>query len=134
MLPGVERDTEAAMRENAEYLRWAKNLAAAAIESQRPEDLQTLLSLAPPPIKISLLVDEHVNHFIYHRRFALTDDYRALPEPFKRWWEDAHMAGHLDAYQMLIARGGIPGQLPPLIPPTPNVTPAKPLDTASQRM
>jgi len=134
MLPGVERDTEAAMRENAVFLKWAKALANAAIELQGPEAVATLMRVAPPPVTLSLLVDEHTNHYIYHRRFALTDDYRALPEPFHRWWEDVHMAGHLDAYQQLIARGGVPGQLPPLMPQKPTIAPPTQMSERPQPM
>ena len=135
MIPGVERDTEAAMRENAEFHQWASSLMTAAMDVRGPEELAALMRVSPPPIGISLLVDEHVSHFIHHRRYALTDEYRRLPEVFKRWWEDTHMAGHLDAYQQILARGGIPGQLPdqgPVKPPS--IAPPKPLDTASQRM
>lgn len=135
MMPGVERDTEAAMRENAEFLAWAKGMAQATREVQGPDDLQRLLDASPPPVRISLLVDEHVNHFLYHRRFALTDEYRVLPEYFKRWWEDTHMAGHLDAYQQLIARGGVPGMaLPPVAPQNPTIAPPKPMDASSSRV
>ena len=134
MIPGVERDTEAAMRENAQFLAWAKGLTQALREVQGPEQMANLLRLAPPPVSLSLLVDEHVNHFLYHRRFALTDEYRALPDYFKRWWEDTHMAGHLDAYQQLIARGGVPGQLPPLMPQQPTIAPPKALDASSSRV
>lgn len=134
MIPGVERDTEAAMRENAEFLRWARGMGVALQQVQGPEAMAQLMQVSPPPVSLSLLVDEHINHFIFHRRFALTDEYRALPDQFKRWWEDVHMAGHLDAYQQLIARGGVPGQLPPLMPQQPTIAPPKPLDAASSRV
>jgi hypothetical protein len=134
MIPGVERDTEAAMRENAEFQRWASTMAQAAMEVQGPDQLAALMRSAPPPVAISLLVDEHVSHFIHHRRYALSDEYRMLPEQFKRWWEDIHMAGHLDAYAQLLMRGGTPGMLPPAEPMKPTIAPPKPLDTASQRM
>ena len=134
MLPGVERDTEAAMRENAEFLRWAATMTRATQDLQGPEQLQEFLRVSSPPVRLSLLVDEHINHFIYHRRFALSDAYQRLPEMFTRWGEDTHMAGHLDAYQQLIARGGGPGQLPPLMPQQPTIAPPAPLDAASQRM
>ena len=134
MIPGVERDTEAAMRENAEFLAWAKGMTQATRELQGPMDMQRLMQLSPPPTRISLLVDEHINHFLYHRRFALSDEYRALPEPFKRFWEDQHMAGHLDAYQQLIQRGGVPGMLPPTTPQATTIAPPKPLDANSSRV
>lgn len=134
MIPGVERDTEAAMRENAEFLQWAKGMTAATMQTQGPEEMARVLAMSPPPVSLSLLVDEHVNHFLYHRRFALTDEYRALPEQFKRWWEDVHMAGHLDAYQQLLARGGVPGQLPPLQPQATTIAPPKALDAGSSRV
>ena len=133
MIPGVERDMEAAMRENAEFHKWASTLARGALELS-PEELQALISTSQPPVHISLLVDEHVSHFIHHRRYALSDEYRGLPEPFKRWWEDQHMAGHLDAYGQIMDKGGIPGQLQPLMPQKPTVTPPKAMDAASQRM
>jgi len=134
MIPGVERDTEAAMRENAEFLRWARGMQAAMKEMQGPEELARLMEISKPPVTLSLLVDEHINHFLYHRRFALSDEYRSLPDPFKRWWEDVHLAGHLDAYQQLIARGGVPGMLPPLMPQQTSIAPPKPLDANSSRV
>ena len=134
MIPGVERDTEAAMRENAEFHKWASTMARAALEVEGPEQLAALMQASPPPVMISLLIDEHVSHFIHHRRYALSDEYRMLPQVIKQWWETEHMAGHLDAYQQILARGGIPGMLPDLGPVKPTIAPPKPMDSASQRM
>lgn len=125
LLPGIDRDKERAMRENAQFLDWAKKMAQQIVQAQDPQAVLEIMQNQQPPIEINVLVDEHIQHFIHHRRFCMTDDYLALPKTFRAWFEQNHLAGHLQAYQSLMAAGGVPGNLspvpfgmPPAAPPT----------------
>ncbi len=84
MKPGVEEDTKAAYRENAEFMEWAKALKAALLETPLPDAERMITeAMAQMPIMVEPLVDDHAVHFLTHRRLALTDEFRELPHQFK---------------------------------------------------
>jgi hypothetical protein len=115
LLPGVDLDKEHAMKENAVFLQAAKQLTIQLMTAD-PQAQQQMIQqfIQNPPVQVNLLIDEHIAHFVYHRRFSMTDEYQALHPALRAWWESSQLAGHLDAYQALMARGGAPGTLSPV--------------------
>lgn len=113
LIPGIDKDKEYAMKENAMFMQWAKAQTQLLLNAQDPQ-AGAESQQEPPPIEVNSLVDEHITHFIQHRRFAMSEEYRMLPSQFRSWFETEHMAGHLDAYQAQMALGGVPGGMSPV--------------------
>lgn len=110
LLPGVQEDTKAAYAENANFMLWARSVKeklgsmSPSVLSADPGDVNThemLTTLMSMPdgrpltevFMVQPLVDAHDVHFLTHRRFALTQDFRALPEVCKAIFY-RHMATH----------------------------------------
>ena len=120
LLPGVEEDTKAAYNENANFMEWARNLMKVAsspslpmqdLNSQGVNQLQTAMMSLPDGralaevFIVQPLVDNHALHFLTHRRFALSQEFRSLPEMAKQKFYE-HMAEH---QQMLMMSMVMPG-------------------------
>lgn len=114
LIPGVDADKEQAMRENAQFLSWAKGMGEQIQQALDPQHALEMMQQGGPPIEVNVLVDEHIQHFIQHRRFATSEEYKMLPEQCRKWFETMHMAAHLDAYKNLQMAGGTPGGLSPI--------------------
>lgn len=114
MLPGAEEDTKQAYKENGEFLRWAQAIAQSV--GQTPLDdmaAQQALAdmLATVPIHANPVVDDHAIHFLTHRRLALTDEFKALPDIAQKVFFDHLLQHQLDFGQNTI------GKAPPLAAP-----------------
>jgi hypothetical protein len=96
LLPGVEEDTQAAYKENADFMAWARQVADRVLQmdlndSTAQEQVKALL--AQMPIRVQPLVDNHALHFLTHRRLALTPEFKALPDMVQNLLFQ-HMLGH----------------------------------------
>lgn len=97
MRAGVEEDSKCAYKENAEFMKWAKEFAEKMMMIP-PDDMDGMERLwgeysTTPPIMVTPIVDDHAVHFLTHRRLALTEDFKALPEPVKQFFY-VHMMSH----------------------------------------
>jgi hypothetical protein len=96
LLPGVEEDTQAAYKENADFMEWAKHLGDTIMNQQVDSmDGQKVITqaLGHMPIMVEPIVDDHALHFLTHRRLALTFEFKALPEQVKQLFFQ-HMMQH----------------------------------------
>jgi len=122
LLPGVEADTKAAYKENADFLAWAKKLrdklaGAGHLDPNVPMEHSPVVqdihgAMAEMPIMVRPLVDEHAVHFLTHRRFAMTDEFKMLPQ-FCQEVFYTHMAQHQQdqlASKMFLELAGMPTQ------------------------
>ncbi len=120
LLPGVEEDTKAAYKENADFMQWAQKLSQAATDAQinTVEGQQAIASAqAEMPIMVHPLVDEHSLHFLTHRRLCLTPEFKALPDSAQNVMFQ-HMLQHKQDMQMSMM---VP-QAPSPPSPTPGMT------------
>lgn len=106
MIPGVEEDTKQAFKENAEFMEWAKGVtglvsdASHAGDPQMQSQFESMMSQVP--ILVHPLVDAHDVHFLTHRRLALTDEFKALPDVVQKVLFDHMMQHQMDMGQSQI--------------------------------
>ena len=96
LLPGVEEDTKAAYKENMDFLLWARRLRDILIQIDvNSEQGQAIVqeAMAAMPIMVHPLVDNHAVHFLTHRRLALEEEFKTLPEVCQNVMF-SHMTGH----------------------------------------
>ncbi len=96
LLPGVEEDTKAAYKENMDFMQWAKQTSQAVMGAQVDsmqcqQDIQN--QMAHMPIQVEPIVDDHALHFLTHRRLALTQEFKMLPDNLKQVFY-MHMMQH----------------------------------------
>jgi len=122
LLPGVEEDTQASYKENADFMAWAKQISDTAlqVDINTPQG-QTMIeeAMLGMPIMVTPLVDHHPLHFLTHRRLALTQEFKMLPDMCKAVFYQ-HMFQHKQdwtAHMVLF---------PPPAVTQPGVKPAKP--------
>lgn len=106
MIPGVQEDTKQAYKENAQFMQWAQGIAqqvAASPGAHDPEaQAQLNQQMSVGPITVHPLVDAHDVHFLTHRRLALTDDFRSLPQLCQQFFFTHMMQHQLDFGQSTI--------------------------------
>ena len=115
MLPGVEEDTRAAYKENADYMAWGASLTQKLQTAQMNTtsgQQQANFELSHMPIMVLPLVDDHAVHFMTHRRLCLTQEFKGLPDAVQQVMFQ-HMLQHK---QDLMQSMNMP-QAPPLEPP-----------------
>lgn len=109
MKPGVEEDTKHAYKENQQFMQWAREQGEQlqlmqgqmqqAAQGMPPEAAQMMQEqmmgqmAASMPVTVTPIVDDHAVHFLTHRRLAMTDDFKSLPQPFQMMWY-SHMMQH----------------------------------------
>lgn len=102
MKPGVEEDTKAAYKENADFLQWARNFVEQANQMggegqpMDPMAMELMLSQAMTqvPIHVIPIVDDHSVHFLTHRRLCMTDEFKNFPPQLQQVMY-AHMMQHM---------------------------------------
>jgi DNA-directed RNA polymerase subunit RPC12/RpoP len=102
LLPGVQEDTKAAYKENADFMQWAQQATQAIMNSNimTAEGQQAAQApMADQPIMVHPLVDEHSLHFLTHRRLCLTEEFKALPDQIQNIMFQ-HMLQHKQDQQM----------------------------------
>lgn len=113
LLPGVEEDTKAAYKENADFMQWAQQVAESVMaEPQMGMDTHDQVNqmLMQPPIQVHPIIDNHAVHFLSHRRLALSDDFKKLPDAVQM-----AMVQHMMQHQMDFGQDKITGMQPPAI-------------------
>jgi hypothetical protein len=118
LLPGAEADIKVVAEEDAKFMAWAQQVAK---ELEKPENADL-----PPdavitgvmqtfPLKVEALLDHHPTHLVHHRRFAMTEEFRALPEICKQLFVQQHLTQHymfmIQELQTGIGPGGIVAQM-----------------------
>ena len=95
MRPGVEEDTKHAYKENAQFMEWARQAAQSisAIPDPEMQQMAAMQQMGTMPVRVVPIVDDHAVHFLTHRRLALTEDFKALPQPLQQGWY-MHMQQH----------------------------------------
>ena len=129
LLPGAEMDTKVVAEENAQFMAWAQSaMEALKDESINPQQgFEALLKTFP--IHIHMYFDHHPTHLVHHRRLALSEQFRALPEALQQLFAELHMKPHMllaaqeqatglgvtsiAAVAAAGAQGGVPGQSTP---------------------
>lgn len=123
LLPGVEEDTKAAFKENEEFFKWGNEYAQIALQHaqqggdfsgdpEHPYVQQTAEALKNLPIRVRPVVDDHAVHFLTHRRFALTEEFRLLPDTCQEVFY-IHMKEHQGALlqsKVFFEMAGLPQQ------------------------
>ena len=108
LLPGAEADVKVVAEENAKFMEWAQNAQQqleANTEEITPEAAIQLL-LSTFPIKGSEIFDHHPTHVVHHRRFALSEAFRSLPDVFKQLFALHLQQEHLP-YLLMEAQTGL---------------------------
>jgi hypothetical protein len=83
LLPGVEQDTKAAYKENADFMQWGEQLKQSVLQSNinTPEGQgQIQEDMAKMPIMVHPLVDDHALHFLTHRQLCLSPEFKSMPD------------------------------------------------------
>lgn len=116
LMPGAEADIKIVAEENAKFMGWATEVGKQLKEVQStgeqipPEPLMLLIQ-STMPLKPNPIIDHHPTHLVHHRRYALTDEFRALPEMaqalFTQHMIQAHYMPMLQELQTGIGPTGI---------------------------
>lgn len=82
LLPGAEADIKVVAEENAKFRAWAERVT---IEEQQgggdvPPEMLGAVAQQTFPLKPNPIIDHHPTHLVHHRRFALSEEFRALSE------------------------------------------------------
>jgi hypothetical protein len=85
LMPGAEADIKIVAEENARFMAWAQGVGQQLKDMQQQGDevppvLTAALIQSTMPLKPNPILDHHPTHLVHHRRFALTAEFRALPE------------------------------------------------------
>lgn len=83
LMPGAEADTKVVAEENATFMEWAQGAMKELEGSDLPPEAALPLLLKSFPIKGNAVLDHHPTHVVHHRRFALSEQFRSLPQIFK---------------------------------------------------
>jgi hypothetical protein len=96
LLPGAEADTKVVAEENARFMAWAQEVAKeveALPDDMDPEEVLMAL-MATFPLKGNPIIDHHPTHLVHHRRLALSDAFRALPEMLQNLFTQHILQAH----------------------------------------
>ena len=109
LLMGAEADTKVVAEENMKFMAWAKQVQAALKSEEQaqtvpPEQIMQLL-IQTFPIKGNPILDHHPTHVVHHRRFALTEEFRALPEVIQQLFVQHILMAHYPYLLQEVATG-----------------------------
>jgi hypothetical protein len=82
LMPGAEADIKCVARENAQFKEWGQRVT---LQEQQggadipPEAIQQV-AMQTFPLHGNPIIDHHPTHLIHHRRFALTDEFKAMSQ------------------------------------------------------
>lgn len=95
LLPGAAGDIKVVAEENARFMQWAQLMAKQLGDGQiTPEQGMVLLQTTNPLVGQHAL-DHHPTHMVHHRRFGLSEQFRALPEALQMIFIQHIMEAHL---------------------------------------
>ena len=121
LLPGAEADTKVVAEENARFMTWAQQAVAALQDGQVPPEVALPQLLATFPVHGSPIIDHHPTHVVHHRRLALTDAFRSLPQVLQQLFIQHIVQEHLIyMFQEAVAGGmGTTSLMAGMLPQTP---------------
>ena len=98
LLMGAEADTKVVAEENMKFMTWAQEVTAALKQEEDeplvdPQIVSQLL-IQSFPIRGNPILDHHPTHVVHHRRFALSEAFRALPEPIQQLFTQHILTAH----------------------------------------
>lgn len=112
LLPGAEADVKCVARENAQFKAWAQQLTLDAQQNQDdPPEARQMVAQQTFPMQGNPIIDHHPTHLVHHRRFALSDDFKAMDpmaqQMFVQHMIQAHYIPMLQELQTGIGPTGI---------------------------
>ena len=97
LLAGAEADIKIVAEENMMFMTWAQEAKAKVDEATiagAPGEAVSMLLQQTFPIRGNAVLDHHPTHLIHHRRFALTEAFRALPQALQQMFVMHMVAAH----------------------------------------
>ena len=107
LLPGAEADTKVVAEENARFMTWAQQAVTALESGEIDPEVALAQLIATFPIKGSPIIDHHPTHTVHHRRLALTDAFRSLPDIIQQMFIQHITQDHLIYMFAEAASGGM---------------------------
>lgn len=105
LLPGAEADIKVVAEENQKFMGWAQT-AVRELSSGGVDPVMALQALGQTfPLKGDVILDHHPTHMVHHRRFALSEKFRTLPEVLKRMFVQHMIMAHYVPMATEIATG-----------------------------
>lgn len=98
LILGAEADVRVVAEENMAFASWAAEVVGKLREEEAdgtvpPEAIVSLL-LSTFPLKGNPVLDHHPTHVVHHRRFALSEQFRDLPEPIQQLFVQHILVAH----------------------------------------
>lgn len=98
LLPGAEADTKVVAEENAKFMAWANEVKASLDAEAGNPDFDPAGGIAAMmasfPLKGNPIIDHHPTHLVHHRRLALTDAFRQLPDILQQMFVQHILQAH----------------------------------------
>lgn len=98
LLPGAEADTKVVAEENAKFMAWAQQVKTSLESMEGDDDFDPQMGVAAMmasfPLKGNPIIDHHPTHLVHHRRLALTDAFRQLPQVLQDMYTQHILQAH----------------------------------------
>lgn len=120
LLPGAEADVKVVAEENMKFMEWAQHVQQGIEGQTEPIDprLMTQVIMSSFPIHGNAVFDHHPTHVVHHRRFALSEQFRSLPQVVQQLFAMHIIQEHLPYLLMEAQTGlGISGLMSGMTPP-----------------
>ena len=95
LLPGAAADVKVVAEENAKFMAWAQQLQKELGDGSLPPEAALPAIQSTNPLNGNHMLDHHPTHMVHHRRFGLTEQFRALPEALQMIFIQHIMQAHL---------------------------------------
>jgi len=98
-LPGAEADIKVVAEENHKFMTWAQEsqqkIEMGGVQNAPDPAMILQMLIATFPLKGNPVIDHHPTHAVHHRRFALSEEFRALPQIFQDLFVQHLTTAHL---------------------------------------
>ena len=122
-LSGAEGDVKVVAEENQKFMRWAQetmNQINTLGENAPPPEVLYPMILQSFPLKGNPVIDHHPTHAVHHRRFALSEAFRSLPDVLQQLFTQHLVTAHLPYLLQEAQTGlGMTGLMTGMLPPSP---------------
>lgn len=95
ILPGAAADVKVVAEENARFMAWALQVSKELGDGTIPPEQALVALQATNPLAGMHVLDHHPTHMVHHRRFGLSEQFRALPEPLQMMFVQHILTAHL---------------------------------------
>lgn len=95
LLPGAEADTKVVAEENARFMTWAQQTVSELEDGETEPEIALPHLMSTFPVKGNPIIDHHPTHVVHHRRLALTDAFRSLPDILQQMFIQHIVKDHL---------------------------------------